>query len=412
MSSYSNTAFLCAYFSIDGNTGVETILASEGWRRQHPDDDIIRTYKQYFYPEFVDFCMGTAPGMSVGTYTRTIDQAISVGGKEVLIKNITIYIMPYGLALYSIHTEQHSDNPNDFTLSLFRMRELRNWDHEELTEFHTTAIQPLATAAGALGYVGQSIIENGNKLKVFQIVTTVDMSGLGDDMDTLLFELGTLGRVGGCSQNAPDSPSGQYTSRILKENSLSFYNNWKGLALFDTFTMLGFGVKPWVLETWSTDYFSMIYIHSLYCKFYLFRLNTRFRAHPEEGDALEGEYNDFERLYTFHRLSYNFLPNEIDKAIDKALEISEEQRLISAHISDYNKLKGEESSKRLDKLLTFLTIVTVFSTVWDFSSMINAMVPFDAYTTTAENGFRLIVSVTIVTLVVAVLLMLRKPHRK
>lgn len=411
MPAFNNTAFLCAYFSFNENADTDSILTSGGWSKVCHDKGSIETYKQFYYPGFIEFFMGGGEGTEVGKYTKKIEETISVGDANVIIKDIVIYMMPYGMALYSIHTEQESDNLDTFTLSLFKMREMRRWNMEELTNFHTKAIAPIEKTALSLGCRG-GIIENGNKLKVFQIITAPDKSHFDNDTDTLLFELGTLGKVGGCSHDAPDSPSRSYIEQTVQGNRLSFFNNWKGLALFDTFTILGYDVKPWVRETWATDYFSMIYIHSLYCKFYLFKLNARFRDNPRQGEVLEKEYHDFERLYTFHRISYNFLPDEIDKAIDKALEITEEKKLLAGYISDYNKLHAEESSKRLNRLLTFLAIVTVFSTIWDFACMVNALLPFNEYAATVENGFRIVVSLTLLTVVVAIISMLKKPEKE
>lgn len=409
---FNDTAFLCAYFSFNEKTDPDTILKTQGWLPVCHDKTTVDSYKQYFYHEFIEFSMGGGNGGHVRKYARRIDKQITVGDAKVAIKDIIIYIMPYGMALYSIQTEQESDNLDSFTLTLFKLREMRRWSSEELEQFRTYAILPIEKAAFSLKSHEEGIIENGNKLKVFQIVTTEKKDDLPDDTDTLLFELGTLGKVGGCSQHASDSPSKSYIERIILRNRLSFFNNWKGLALFDTFTILGYDVKPWVRKTWATDYFSMIYIHGLFCKFYLFKLNARFRSNPQNSEALESEYHDFERLYSFHKISYNFLPGEIDKAIDNALEISEEKRLIAGYISDYNKLRGEESTKRLNRILTFLAIVTVFSTIWDFTCMVNALWPFQRFAETVENGFRIVVSLTLLTIILAIISMLRKPGKK
>ncbi len=408
---YNHTAFLCGCFSYDTSVDFVNTLSSLGWHTVEASQEEIAIYRQYFYPGFVDFSLGGGTGFKVSRMCLSGPWKIMVAATEVEIKDIVIYLMPYGMALYSIQTQQEAENLGAFTYPLFLMREVRRWSEPVLADFCHTVIKPLEEASRRLGYQGETLIENGNKLKVFQIVSTDRKENFSTDTDTLLFEFGTLGKIGGCDNNDPDSPSQSYIDNVLSGHTLSYFNNWRGLALFDTFTLIGYSVKPWVLDTWKNDYFGLIYIHSLFCKFYLFSLAARFRSDPEQSEALEREYHEFERLYTFHRISYNFLPGEIDRAIDKALEISEEKELIAKYISDYNRLREEESGKRLNRILTFLAIVTVFSTVWDIACMIDAMWPFEAFNMKLEYIFRIVVSLTLLTVILAIISMLRKPTK-
>lgn len=408
MAQYTDISFLCAYFSYDSRLDAGAALDAAGWRRVSYDAATVAGYKNYFYPEFVDMALGQVPSQSFARYTMEMGRPVSMpSGHDVEIKEISVYVMPFGMALYAIRVDQTSDSLNDFTLTLFRMREVSRWDAEGMEEWREAVINPLRGVAAALHAASDTIVENGNKLKIFQIVTMPGREEFAADTDITLFELGTLGRIGGCRSNDADSTSDSYIRRLLDGNKLSFYNNWCGLALFDTFTMMGYDVKPWMLSTWIDDYFAMIYVHSLFCKFYLFRLNARFRANPGEGERLEEESREFDRLYTFHRISYNFLPGEIDRAIDHALEIHDEKTLLKEYISMCNEAREKKSSVRLNRILTFLAIVTVFSTVWDFSSMLNAMYPLSSIAPTIEAGFRLVVSLTMLIVVVTIIALLR-----
>lgn len=419
MATFHNTAFLCAYFSVNEEIEHDSVLYGEGWREKRETQENVSLYRRFFYPGFVDFMLGPGLDNSTNTYhaqthvRRFFKKGpglIKVVGKDVEVKEIILYLMPYGMALYAIHTEMESDDLDDFTLTLYNMRELRNWRREEMADFQGKVIDPLEKlASGLSGMQALPIVENGNKLKVFQIVTAEKRDDFRGEMNDLLFELGTLGKIGGYSSHASDSPSISYVETTLKDHRLSFYNNWVGLALFDTFTILGYDVRPWVRDTWSDDYFGLIYIHSLFCKFYLFSLAARFQSNPEESEILEKEYHEFERLYTFHRISYNFLPGEIDRAIDRSLEISDEKELIAKYISDYNKLREEESADKLNRILTFLAIVTVFSTIWDFACMLNAMWPFNEFSNSLEIGFRVVISLTLLAVIISIIYMLKKP---
>lgn len=411
MSTFSNVSFLCAYFNYDTSLNPDNVLSAAGWSRKITDSATIDSYKQFYYPEYIDFMLGNCHKDSARIYDKTIGQSIEVCGVEIMLKNIRLYIMPYGMALYTLHVEMNSDTLNDFTLALFSMREMSRWHTPKVEQFYDKGIRIVSEAAVLLGGEPGKVIEMGNKLKVFQIVNTSDGKNYGKDPDTTLFELGTLGKIGGCSTNDPNSPSRSYIDNVLKKNTLSFFNNWKGLALFDTFTIMAINASSYNLETWTDDYFSIIYIHNLYSKFYLFRLNSDFRLHPESGEDLESEYQEFERQYSFNKISYNFLPGQIDIAIDKALEISEEKHLVANYIRTCNEQKAEETSKRLDRILTFLAIVTVFSTIWDISCMINAMWPFEEHGLTVELGYRLVVLLILLTVILIIFSILRKSKR-
>lgn len=412
MSTFTDTSYLCSYFSYDQHVNTAEVLTADGWQRVRFDDDTIETYKNFFYPEFVDFTLGNSSDHNcISIYSKTIDRRVDICDFGVEIKDLKIYIMPYGMAIFAIHVEMQSDSLDNFTFALFNMREKRKWTDQKLAEFFEVAISPVVNVSYLLGCTSGNIIEMGNKLKVFQIVNTENRDNYSDNLDYTLFELGILGKIGGCAENNPDSPSQSYIDHIIKNNRLSFFNNWTGLALFDTFTILAYQTAPWMMETWKDDYFSMIYIHNLFSKFYLFRLNSRFRLHPEDGKELEDEYNEFKRLYSFHKISYNFLPGQINAAMDRGLEISEEKELIANYISNYNKQKDDEDADRLNRILTFLAIVTVFSTIWDFSSMLNAMWPFEGFNFTTEAGFRLVVLLTLLAVILVIISILKKPKR-
>lgn len=413
MSLFTNTSFLCSYFSYNQLKDTNAVLSSSGWRRIEFSNELIGEYKNFFYPEFIDFSMGNSvSGESVCVYSKDLDTDVNICDFPVKIKDVRLYVMPYAMIVFAIHVDMESDSLDNFTLALYNMREKSKWNTPNLKEFHDKVLSPVINTAVSLGCESGNIIEMGNKLKVFQIVNTDERDNYGENIDHTLFELGILGKIGGCSANNPDSPSKSYIDRTIKSNRLSFFNNWTGLALFDTFTIMAYKVAPWMIATWIDDYFSMIYIHSLFSKFYLFRLNYRFRTNPENAKQMEIEYNEFERRFSFNKISYNFLPGEINSAMDRGLDISEEKKLIALHISSYNKEKDEEDSQRLDRILTFLAIVTVFSTIWDFSCMLNAMWPFESFSVNAEFGFRIVVLLTLLAVIFVIFAIMKRARRR
>lgn len=411
MPTFTYHANLCACFSIDPRINADTTLSRLGWEAKMFDPGTVDTYCRFYYRNFVDFFMSAEGDAKIRTFEKNINRQIMVDGLPVMVHGITIYVMPYGIMAYQVKIEMQGDSLNDFTKVGFLLRTCDKWNDASLNNFKRLVIDPIREVANAFGYTNPNIVENGNKMKVFQIVTADNADAYGKNPDITLFEVGTLGRVGGYDEFSPDAPSKEYLHNILNGNKLSYYNNWTGLALFDTFTILGYAVKPWILETWESDYCSMIYMHSIYCKFYLFNLNTRFMKHPELGESLESEYQDFIHTCTFHPISFNFLPNEVDRAIDKSLGISEELTSLRQHISDYNVHQSARTSDRMDRILAFLSVVTILSTVWDGACLFNAIWPFTSLSLTETAGFGLVSSIAILIMVVVIIIMLH-PRRK
>lgn len=406
MGNFREKAYLCGYFRYHDSR----VITAPGWEAFPVPAADIAEYKKFYYAGFVDFAMSEDNGGTVGRFKHNVDHTVDIGGIPVVIKHIDLYLMPYGIAIYRICVEITSDSLTDFTWAIFLMREIGKWDREDMRQYSEMVLAPIREAAASLGSDSSRIVDNGNKLKVFQIVTADNKEDYGQHIDTTLFEVATLSKIGACCEHNSDSHSEEYVQRILKDNKLSIYNNWSSLALFDSFTIMGYCVKPWVLQTWENDYCGLIYIHSLFCKFYLFDLNTRFVEHPEDGESLEAEYHEFMRTCTFQKISYNFLPGEIDESIDRALDISEELQHLRQHIGYYNKQQAAKSSDRMDKMLAFLAVVTLLSTIWDFSCLVNAMIPFTSLSLTETAGYRLVASLMVLMLTIVIILMLR-PRR-
>ncbi len=79
----------------------------------------------------------------------------------------------------------------------------------------------------------------GGKLKVFQCFDlTNESNGDTEEVEHTLFELGTLTAVGSFKNPINYAAhSVQYYEKTMAE-SISVYNNWRALCLFDTFTMV------------------------------------------------------------------------------------------------------------------------------------------------------------------------------
>lgn len=297
-------------------------------------------------------------------YTLQVNQEVNESSCRLLVRSLYLYVFQaYNMVMYAIEIIQDGIDLDIITQELYRLR--GKYEKTELNQSeYGKLLQPIVNVFESVNPKESKLLENGNKLKIFHIVE-VAQEEIDNDRktDELLLKLGTL-TLGN------DSMSSEYLDQLMTGSKISVYNNWKGLALFDTFTMIGHGIynedkKKSQMEVWKKVYFNMIYIHSLFLKFYLFRTNIEFRKKNANVSNLEKQFLCFERDCCFHKISYNFLPLEIYNRLNISLEINEEKTQLYHLIEKEKDRQGKERDRRMSTLLFILACLTIFSTIWD-----------------------------------------------
>lgn len=203
------------------------------------------------------------------------------------------------------------------------------------------------------------LTKDGNKLKIFQTVK-IQSSQIENE---LLYEIGTSSPIG-CVKGGTRldmKPAESYFDKIMDENSVATFDNWKGLALVDSFTILG---KEDSFDESDCNflYFPLIYLRCIFEKAFCFSRNNAFRE-DKAGKHLIWEIEQMEKYYFYDNISYNFQPNLLYQAMAKGLSIKEERDVLSKQIKD-------QEEKRFDKILAYVAIFAVFSVVWDICSIV------------------------------------------
>ena len=400
-------------------------LTSLGWNKFNLPPDIRKIEKRYFYPEFVDFCHADETDGSCVRYVKHVNKDMAITLKEntvsFSIKELTLYLMPFRIALFSIHIEHETDSLNDCTSLLFSLRSIGYYS-ECHHEFIENAIKPFMEVFPILtGKVPEScseLIENGNKFRIFQIINSMNVDKVTSwelRSDKVLYELATLSKIVGPDEDDEYSASDAYLRKTIDKSKISVFRNWSGLALMDTFTIHSFDASERFVSNWTDDYFQMIYIHCVFQKSYLFDLNIRFRetmAVPTHSwkSKLQGlnikhsnivelvnEYESFEQKCCFHKISYNFLPLEIADAIDKGLEIKQEMLQLFKAIEKEKSRRDEANDKLVNTLLFCLSLLTLFSAIWDISCLLDQMYPYKEYIGDQTIGYRVVSLLLVVT---------------
>ena len=432
---HQHTAFLCGHFTIP-TSQPSVDLTNYGWEQFHLPDGVRDIQKRYFYPEFVNFCYANSFGSACVRFIKLVNSPmeITIHGNTIQyeIKELTLYLMPFNIVMYSIHLELETSDLNDCTALLFSLRTIDFYSEIHQT-FVEKAIQPIVEVytllKGKAPIHTTDIIENGNKLRIFQVVNSHDekMRALPvEQKDLLLYQLATVSKITKPGVIDEFSASEAYFNKIIKQSKISVFQNWSGMALMDTFTIHAFDAENHLLNNWTDSYFRMIYIHAIYQKSYLFNLNMRFRIILKQpvsswNSALQSlnlkktavgqlvdEYEDFEQKCCFHKISYNFLPLEIASAIDRGLNIREEMQQLYKIIEKENKRKEEAKDNTVNTLLFSLSLLTLFSAIWDINSMIDKMYPYNTYMNNEPQGYRIVA----LSLIVVVFFLLFLVYRR
>ena len=312
-------------------------------------------------------------------------EVIAVNGKDVSINlykgnktikypfklcNIDLYMFPFEIVLVSIEID---DSGADFDLLTFAHSKLVNWESSIGTIADESLKNCLAPLAKLLpGEDLTSLVLDGNNLKIFQIVQ-------GEDKvpnEELLFEIATFSPVPSVKGETENSHSEAYFNRIMAENAVSTYFNWKGLALVDSFTVLGgidFEKKIW---QWINLYYPLVYLRCIFEKTLCFSRNNAYRLDDKQKTVkeLSDEIVKMEKYYFYGNFSYNFQPNLVYETMSKALDIKAEREELARQVKERAKVEEErqnqQKDRRFNRILAGITVFAVISVIWDFCSIV------------------------------------------
>lgn len=285
---------------------------------------------------------------------------------EVKFVRLHIFTFPLNICLFSIEIDDTGQELNALTMGHFTlMRWAWTWDRNiinvkpKLNELLLPLKKLLPNEDLA------NLIIDGNKFKLFQSIKL----DIVKPNDRLLYELGSSSSIG-CIDCKDDrySPSETYWKGLLNDNVVSTFGNWKGLALVDSFTMLGTSKDSFDEDDCNYLYFPLIYLRCLFEKTFCFSRNNYYRE-DKGGKNLIWEIEQMEKYYFYDNISYNFQPNLLYKAMAKGLDIKEEREVLSKQIKDHEE-------KRFDKILAYVAIFAVFSVVWDICSITMKAFPY------------------------------------
>ena len=344
--------------------------------------------------------------------TKEVKRYVQPVGKEVTIPlrsgkklpfrvdEIRLGAMPASLVIFAVKTVFTGTEMDELTEALGVLRNCSFYNSDTVGDFLEVAIKPLGPCP--------QLVENGNKFKIFQIITSPECPDDYALRDRLLYAAGTVSRY---EPGEPFSTDPQYFRQLMDRHRLGVFSSWTALALLDTVTFLGKDVSDFQKGIWTDDYFGMIYVYELFRKCYLYRHNLLFRSGARKPAVLQEELTEFERRYTFTAVSYNFLPAEVDQAIVCGLDLEKEETSLAKIVAQEVSSREEESSGRREKFLLFLTCMAAGSAVWDITCLLDELINYEATFKVANFGYRIFTILLFIMIIIVAWRSVRKKKK-
>lgn len=407
----NNTVCLCGYFSAKQPINH---CAFDGWSQSSYSDAEYEELANYYFPEFASFM---AKDMLRHDLTLGKPCSLRFSDSEeahFTLDSLHLWSAPFKLTIFAIELRFEKIEFNLMTRCLAALRNCGRYN-ELQADFAQTALQPIINIYNQLTQSNLTLsgnlcqlIEPGNKFKIFQALSLAEPLE-NDSPDYLLYDAGTLARH---TPNSLGINSESYYQSIMTDHCISVFNGWKGLALLDTFTLLSIDTPEWVISNWKDDYFGKIYIYQLFRKVFLYNVNLCYRKRSVDVEILEKQLDQFEQEYSFNSISYNFLPDIINKALEKGLDTQQDNEQLYRMINKEMEKRGERAEEKTNKFLTFLTCLTIFSAIYDFSSLVNESFDYSSVFSNSMLGFRAVSTLLLLVVAIAYLVVILKYRKR
>lgn len=289
-------------------------------------------------------------------------------GYKMNLKGLHVYCFPLGITLFAIEIDDSGSSLNDLTFAHSRIRELPSRWEEFSPEFKET-LTPIKSLVPSDNV--KDLITRGNKLKVFQIA----LLDSKDWTEEHLYEIATCSPIDIVGTTHNLAPSDDYYHSMIKDNTIAPFRDWKSMSLVDSFTALiknegAFDAdkeSKWRRDEirWINSYFRLIYLRVLVQKTFLSSRNDQYRLN-QANTHLMRDLSRMQQYYFYDNISYNFLPDILNKQMEKGMGINEEREELSLQIK-------ESENKNTDTLTGIVSAFAIFSIAYDFYGILKAV---------------------------------------
>lgn len=377
----STYKFLCSYFH---KSHVDAMIKAEGQLRPR----FLRNVHHY------KMDINTITPLSI--FDARKNELTVLNDYKLNIVGLHVYCMPLDITLFAIEIDDSGSDLNELIKAHMLIREFpTRW--EQFNDAFRNALVPIKHLCPDDNLT--HLFTCGNKLKVFQIL----MVNQEDYTNEHLYEIGTCSPLNSVGTNNNLAPSEDYYNNILKENMIAPFKTWKSLALVDTYTTL---IKePDNLEeeywtnyetTWIKSYYHFIYLRVMIQKTFLSSQNIQYRLNHSNANIIRS-LTRMEQYYFYNNISYNFLPNILNKQMENGMEINKEKSELFAQIKEWD-------NKNTNTLMVILSVFAIFSISYNIYCVVRDIMHKDLPV--------LLSIISAISLICIVLLIIRMIKRK
>lgn len=330
--------FLCSYFH---KSHVDAMIEAKGQQRPK------------FLNDVHHYRLNINANIPLSIFNSARNNLMVLDGYKLNIISLHVYCMPLNITLYAVEIDDSGSDLNDLTLAHLYIRDFPSrW--EQFNDDFKQALDPIKVLCP--GGEPKNLVTSGNKLKIFQILM-VDKDEWSDEH---LYEIGTCSPIDIVNTSHHLAPSQEYYSDTIKKNCLAPFTTWKSLSLMDSFTTLikcegEFKEGVWMLEKtkWINSYYRFIFLRVLMQKAFLSTQNIKYRLNHSNSNVVR-DLARMEQYYFYDNISYNFLPDMLNKQMENGMAINEEREELSAQVKEWD-------DKRNNTLMGILSIFAIFS---------------------------------------------------
>lgn len=340
-------------------------LINSGFSLQKLDSETKIFLKNSYYNEYVNLIFENN-GFGVSTFTKNFKHELTLVSKEdkVIINQVQIFLFNDSFkenqtAIFSLEYDVLDKSIlalSDITNELKNKKCKIIFKEEEyfLDDFIFKEILETSFNAEKDSFYEYS----GSRYKNYLIL---DFKNDSFSRDNLLYELGTSSKINTISNKSIDAPSDEYLNKVLAKK-ISLFNNYECLALLNSFTVIGHdnynSQDPYTFKTWNTIYFS-VYVYNLYLKSSFQVILNNFTSDPIKKRK---EFNAVFNKYYLKKISYNFLPNELNNGISNSLELNDDIEFIRLRLDTLANQINEKQQSKQQFLLLCISVIALLET--------------------------------------------------
>jgi CRISPR/Cas system CSM-associated protein Csm2 small subunit len=167
-------------------------------------------------------------------------------------------------------------------------------------------------------------------------------------------------------------PNLDYYHKVMNDNVLKLYDNWKALALNETFTVLcGPTLGLGELEEMVTSRYKL-FVNVVYQKSFIFYENMYFQ-NETISQKMEDEILEFNRYFNITLPTYNEVPLMFYRKMREAMEVEQVYEVLSEKITTSTNRQSERRERSFNAAVGFLAVLAIFSAVIDYISILKEL---------------------------------------